>query len=564
MVGGGSAGATVAARLSEIPEWNVLLLEAGRDPPEKSENPYRWTEQLRTTYDWAFFSEKSPNLWKGMENEGCLISRGRMLGGSSSINAMVYLYGTKQDFDNWRDNGCDGWGYDDVLPYFKKSQDFVDTTRFNPDIHSVGGPLTVSPLTTFDPAYDIISDAESSLDLNVVEDLNIKEPVIGYGGYDSTTRGGCRCSTLKAFLLPASNRSNLFVAKNITVSRIIVKDDTAVGVEFKTISDELKVVMCTKEVILSAGPIKSPQILLLSGIGPSEQLANVDVPVIKDLPVGLNLHDHVSFPGLVFTVGKCRPKDEIIKESDTYLKSETSLFSENIPTTGLTRLMSFIKSKPELEYPDIQLINIKLPYNTTMSTQNNKNIMANLFGYNDEVSKLYEDLNLLSQIIIMIPVLLQPLSRGQIMLRSNDPFENPMIFADYLDREEEVEALLYGIEFIIKLSKTKELVDAGFVLEKFELPQCQHCEWGTREYWLCHIKYLASPFYHVVGACKMGSIDDFSSVVDPLLKVKGINGLRVIDSSLMPQIVSVNTNAASIMIGEKGSDIIKECYGKLN
>ncbi|KAE9539663.1 hypothetical protein AGLY_004915 [Aphis glycines] len=441
VVGGGSAGATVAARLSEIPEWNVLLLEAGDDPPELTENPLLWNHNLRTKYDWTFFSEKNPLLFKGMEDERCIISRGLMLGGSSSINAMIYLRGTVEDFRQWKNKyGCYGWDYEDVLPYFKKSEDFVDLSRFDPDVHSVGGMLTVTPLTTFDPAYTVIAEAEQSIHLIEVNDLNRKGPVIGYGNFDSTTRNGRRCSTLKAFLMPVSNRSNLYVAKNTIVTKIIIVDGVAVGVEFKCSSGEFKSVFCTNEVVLCAGPIKSPQLLMLSGIGPREHLNEHGIHVINDLPVGLNVQDHMSLPALVFTDRKCRPIEDIKKESSDLLKKEISLYSKNISTLGL---------------------------------------------------------------------------------------------------------------------------NAGLVLEELKLPNCADYVWDTRDYWICAIQNLAAPFYHVVGSCRMGPEDDPFTVVDPKLRVKGIIGLRLIDSSIMPKIVSVNTNAAAIMIGEKGSDIIKECYGKL-
>ncbi|XP_050059045.1 glucose dehydrogenase [FAD, quinone]-like isoform X2 [Aphis gossypii] len=337
VVGGGSAGATVAARLSEIPEWNVLLLEAGGDPPESTENPLLWNYNLRTKYDWTFFSEQNPLFFKGMEDERCIISRGLVLGGSSTINGMIYLRGTVEDFRQWKYKyGCYGWDYEDVLPYFKKSEDFVDLSRLDPEVHSVGGMLTVTPLTTFDPAYTVITEAEQSIHLIRVSDYNSKEPVIGYSDSDSTTRNGRRCSTLKAFLMPVSNRSNLYVAKNTIVTKIIIVDGVAVGVEFKCSSGEIKSVFCTNEVVLCAGPIKSPQLLMLSGIGPREHLNEHDIHVINDLPVGLNLQDHMSLPALVFTDRKCRPIEDIKKESSDLLKKEMSLFLKNTPTLGLS------------------------------------------------------------------------------------------------------------------------------------------------------------------------------------------------------------------------------------
>ncbi|XP_025200304.1 glucose dehydrogenase [FAD, quinone]-like [Melanaphis sacchari] len=564
VVGGGSAGATVAARLSEIPEWNVLLLEAGGDPPELTENPILWNQNLRTKCDWIFLSEKNPLLFKGMEQERCIISRGFALGGSSSINAMIHLRGTVEDFRQWKNKyDCHGWDYEDVLPYFKKSEDFVDQYRFDPEIHSQEGPLTITPLETFDPAYKVIVEAEKSSNLIEVNDFNRKEPVIGYGNFDSTTRNGRRCSTLKAFLIPASNRPNLYVAKYTIVTKILIENNVAVGVEFKCSSNEFKTVFCKKEVIVCAGPIKSPQLLMLSGIGPKEHLSDHGIPIISDLPVGYNLQDHMSLPVFVFTDRKCRPIEDIMNESHDLLNKEMSLYSKNISTLGLSKLMTFYKSNDSLEYPDLQIIKFRIPFNSTNTFPNKINAFTNMFGYAKEVTNLYDELNLLSDLIIMTPIILQPLSTGRIMLNSNNLLDKPKIFLNYLSHDTEIETLLKGIEFVVKLSKTKSMIEAGFVLEELKLSNCAMYVWDTRDYWICVIQNLAAPFYHVVGSCRMGSEDDSYSVVDPKLRVKGVLGLRLIDSSIMPKIVSVNTNAASIMIGEKGSDIIKDYYDKL-
>ncbi|KAL5233663.1 hypothetical protein ACI65C_001073 [Semiaphis heraclei] len=566
VVGSGSAGATVAARLSEIPEWNVLLIEAGGDPPESTENPLLWKQHLRTKFDWAFLSEKNPSLFKGMEQERCIISRGLALGGSSSINGMAYLRGTVEDFRQWKNKyGCHGWDYEDVLPYFKKSEDFVDVCRYDSEIHSQGGPLTVTPLETFDPAYKVIAESEKSINLTKVNDLNMKEPVVGYGNVYATTINGSRCSTLKAFLIPASIRPNLYVAKNTVATRILIKHDVAVGVEFKCSleSEDIKSVFCTKEVIICAGPIKTPQLLMLSGIGPREHLNDYGIPTIKNLPVGDNLQDHVSLPVFVFTDRKYRSTEDIINYSKALLKKDLNLYSQKISSLGLSSLMSFYKSNDNLEYPDIQLINFRIPYNSTNTFPNKINFFTNMFGYSKEVTDLYDELNLLSDLIVMTPVVLQPLSTGRVTLKSVNPLDDPRIDLNFLSYEKEIETLLKGVEIVVNLSKTKSMIVAGLVLEELRLPNCADYIWNTRDYWICVIQNLAAPFYHVVGTCKMGSEDDRYSVVDTKLRVKGIIGLRLMDSSIMPKIVSVNTNAASIMIGEKGSDIIKECYGKL-
>lgn len=562
VVGSGSAGAVAAARLSEISDWNVLLLEAGSDPPEKTEIPYLWTNNIKTDYDWNFTTEKCDNLYKGMENGVYSMPRGRVVGGSSSINAMIYLRGTREDFDNWKKNGCHGWGYDDVLRYFKKSEDFVDITRFNPAIHSRGGLLTVSPLETSDPAYNTIANAWKLSNMTKLIDFNSDEPAIGYGDFDSTTRYGCRCSTLKAFLLPASNRPNLYLAKNTLVTRIIIENNRAIGVEFlPPTKKRVRSVFCSKEVIVSGGTINTPQLLMVSGIGPKKHLKEMGVPVIRDLQVGFNLQDHISFPGLVLSDHKFRSKKQIQKDSEDLLKKELNYYNRCITSIGLSKLMTFFKTKDELIYPNMQMVPFRMPYNSSGVTPNHQCPMSLIFGYSSEMGKLFNDLNSLSDLIVMIPIFLQPNSTGRVMLRSNNPLDRPRILYNLMSCENDRETLVDGIEYIVKRMKSKPMVDHGLIFENLKLKPCDHLRWCSREYWMCAIEYLALPFFHCAGTCKMGSAYDDSAVVDPTLRVRGVDGLRVIDCSVMHKIVSVNTNAATIMIAEKGSCMIKKYYG---
>ncbi|VVC41273.1 Hypothetical protein CINCED_3A015510 [Cinara cedri] len=573
VVGGGSAGATVASRLSEVPEWNVLLLEAGGDPPDYTEIPLLYSEALRSDSDWSFFTEPEQHLFKGLERGRNLISRGLMLGGSSSMNAMMYLRGTRQDFDTWERLGNTGWGFNDVFPYFLKSEDFTGSgNRLDPGLHARGGPLTVSPFESIDPAYQVIVEAERLMNLTEVDDLNrVVPPVIGYGKLDGTVRRGLRCSTLKAFLIPAANRSNLFVAKNARVTRVVFDHNRrAVGVELLVppscgglVTNVVKYVYSKQEVILSAGVIMSPQILMVSGVGPAGHLREHGIDIVADLPVGYNYQDHVSFAGLVFSDRKHRPKSEISEESRVLIQRTMDLTTSGIATLGLTNLVTFIKTRKDAMYPDLQIVKVRFSYNTTRKTTNKRSRMSNLFGYSDRVARLYDELNTLSDTILMIPINVNDRSTGRVVLRSSDPKAYPKIHANYLSYADEVETLLRGIEFVVELSKTEPMVSAGLVLEQVRYPDCANYAWGTREYWLCAIENVAASFYHPVGTCKMGPADDYRTVVDTALRVKGVRGLRVIDSSIMPKVVSVNTNAATIMIAEKGSDIIKQHYGKL-
>jgi choline dehydrogenase len=559
VVGAGSAGAIVASRLSEITDWKILLLEAGDDPPESSEIPLKWSLALKTKYDWQFVSEKEDNLFKGLLDERCHVPRGRMMGGSSSMNVMLHIRGTKIDFDTWESQGCTGWNFDSVLPYFIKSENFTDSTRYDPKYHGKDGPLTLSPFVAPDPAIETISQAAELMGVTNVKDLNKLDRTVGYAMADSTTKNGLRCSSLKAYLMPISERPNLFVAKNTKVTRILIENKRAYGVEFLTSNDELKTINSTLEVILSAGVIMSPQILMASGIGPADHLNEMKVDVVADLPVGHNYQDHVAFFGLVLSDRKDRPIEEIVKESQQLRKETFELIPKGISTMGLTGLLSFIDTKRKCSNPDIEIMKIRYSYNTTKEMKT----FRTMFGFSDKMANVFDELNMKSDIILMIPILNVIVNTGRVYLSSADPKGTPKILSNYLSDDTEMDILLDGIEFIMEMCKTKPMTDAGFAFEEIKYPNCDtECEYGTREYWKCAIKHLATSIFHSVGTNKMGAVDDKSSVVDPTLKVKGFENIRVIDSSVMPTLVTCNTNAATMMIGEKGADLIKAQYEK--
>lgn len=575
VVGAGSAGATVAARLSEVPDWNVLLLEAGDDPPESAELPYKFSETLRSRYDWTFFTEPERHLFKGLERERSTVSRGFMLGGSSSMNAMMYLRGTRRDFDGWRRMGNDGWGFDDVLPYFVKSEDMSDGARAGGGgeggsgaaRHGRGGPLTVGPFESVDPAGPVFAEAWRRLNLTEVDDLNrVAPPVVGYGRLDGTVRDGLRCSTLKAFLMPARNRSNLFVAKNVRVTRIAWDGTRAAGVEYSAPDGETRYVYGTREVILSAGVVMSPHVLMVSGVGPREHLRKYGISVVSDLPVGYNYQDHVSFPGLAFSDRKNRSRADVARESVELMQRSINMTRAGVATLGLTGLMTFVRTDDRGTAdgdPDVQIVLIRMPYNTTRRTANHRSRLTNLYGFADDVAELYDRLNGLSDTLLAVPINVNDRSAGRVMLQSPDPMVYPKIHANFLSYADELERMLRAIDYVVRLSDTEPVVGAGLVLEHIRYPGCAGHAWRTRDYWLCAIRHVATSFYHPVGTCKMGPADDYRSVVDTELRVKGVRGLRVVDASVMPKIVSVNTNAATIMIAEKASDAIKRSHGKI-
>lgn len=559
VVGGGSAGAVVATRLSEIKDWNVLLLEAGSDPPPTSEIPLKWSMAMHTENDWEFYTEPQEKVFKGLKNGQCYLPRGRMLGGSSSMNVMLYLRGTMHDYNKWEDMGCTGWGFDSNLKYFQKNENFTDSSRFDASIHGNSGPISVSPYVSPDPAIKTIGEAADLMGLTKLTDLNKLTRTTGYAMADSTTRNGLRCSTLKGYLIPNSERPNLFVAKKTRVTKVLLEKKRAYGVEYMTAAGEFKTVNCTMEVILSAGVVISPQLLMLSGIGPAKHLKDMNIDVVADLPVGSNYQDHFAFYGLVLTDRKDRPKEDIIKESKQLRIDTVKLITQGVSTMGLTGFVSFIDTTKKNIQPDIELMKIRFSYNTTKDFD----IFRRMFSFSDQMASVYDEINLLSDIILMIPISNHIVNTGHVELASKDPLIKPKIYANFLTDQVEYDVLIEGIQFVVDMCKTKPMVDAGYEFAKIKFPNCPDLEWGTKEYWTCAINNVASSIFHSVGTNRMGAADDITTVVDIDLKVKGIENLRVIDSSVMPHLVSCNTNTATMMIAEKGSDKIKSQYGKL-
>ncbi|VVC35798.1 Glucose-methanol-choline oxidoreductase, C-terminal,Glucose-methanol-choline oxidoreductase, N- [Cinara cedri] len=559
VVGAGSAGAIVATRLSEIPEWNVLLLEAGGDPPDTSVVPLTWTSILKTEYDWEFVSEPQPHMFKGLKDGRSQMPMGRMLGGTSSMNTMLYIRGTEFDYNNWATMGCSGWDFDSVLPYFRKLETFADAARYDPRYHGDSGPMTISQYQVPDPALPVIARADEAMGVTNVTDLNRAGRTVGYAVADSTTRDGQRCSTLAAYLIPNSGRPNLFVAKNTTVTRVLIGDDLrAYGVEILTSSGQLRNVVCQSEVIVSAGPVKSAQLLMLSGIGPASHLMQTDIAPVVDLPVGYNLLNHVSYFGLVLSDRKYRDAADIDKDDQTLIADTYGLITKGLPTIGLTGLISFFDTTHTFANPDVEMVQIRYECNTTAK----KGTFQRNFGFSDEMAAMYDELNSHSDLLVMLPISLVN-NPGRVELTSNNPLAKPKIFTNYLTTEVEYDALIKAIELTVELCTTQPMIDAGFAIEKIVFPDCPDLSWGTPEYWRCGIQYVANNLYHTAGTNRMGPAYDPNTVVTTDLRVKGVNGLRVIDSSVMPSLVACS-NAATMVIAEKGSDMIKMDHGKID
>ncbi|XP_047510839.1 glucose dehydrogenase [FAD, quinone]-like isoform X1 [Pieris napi] len=559
VVGAGSAGSVVASRLSEIHNWRVLLLEAGGDETEISDVPLLAGYLQLSKLDWKYKTEPQGTTCLAMEGGRCNWPRGKVLGGSSVLNYMLYLRGNKKDYDTWESLGNKGWGYKDVLYYFKKSEDNQNPSLAQTPYHSTGGYLTVSEAPYHTPL--VSSFIEAGLEMGYLNrDIN-GENQTGFMVAQGTLRRGSRCSTSKAFLRPAKDRLNLHIAKNSFVTKVLIdpRSKTAFGVEFVR-NKMIHRIRARKEVILSGGTINSAQLLLLSGIGPAEELAKHKIPLIQNLKVGRNLQDHIGLGGLAFTIKKPLSIVEHRLHTVSTLMQYAVLGEGPLTIMGGVEGLAFVNTKyvnASDEFPDIEFHFISGSTNSDGGGQIRK-----IHGLTEQFyNAVYGPINNMD-VWSIIPMLLRPRSKGFIQLRSANPYDYPYIYPNYLTDELDVKTLIEGVKIAVAVSKTEAFRRYDSMLNPYPFPACVSIQRYTDAYWECMIRQYTCTIYHPVGTAKMGPYWDPEAVVDPELKVYGIKNLRVIDGSIMPNVVSGNTNAPIIMIGEKGSDMIKEFWLK--
>ncbi|KAK3795067.1 hypothetical protein RRG08_034100 [Elysia crispata] len=551
IVGGGAAGCALAARLSENKDVSVLLLEAGDSDWEiqKIDIPGLAPLNLKSETDWDYVAERQDGLLEGLKDKRPTWPRGKVLGGSGSINGMAVVRGFKHDYDRWaRYTGDTTWDYAHVLNYFKKMEDMRIPELRDSKFHGTGGPLRVEYQSSSPLSHKQV-EAGKALGYPVSNDYNTGSTQGGVFHNHNNRVDGKRLSASKAYLYPAMGRPNLDVVVNAHVQKVLVEDKLAVGVEM--IKEGRKhVIKSKKEVILSAGSIGSAHILLLSGIGPQKQLVKHHIPVVANLPVGENLHDHLFFD-MVASI------EEPLSWTTTDFTSWWSLLRYQLFGTGALNVpfglenMAFKCSNSETlkkGWPDIQLHIFNFILNSPISAAFNmaEEMIAEL-SYRDAVEYGFT----------CLPSLLRPESRGNITLASADPFDHPVINTNYLTRQYDLDILLEGVEECKRLIKSKPMQEIGAkFLDTVPLKACKQHKFDSREYWTCAIQQRPLTIYHPVGTCKMGSQGDPTAVVDSKLRVQGVSGLRVVDASIMPWVTSANTHVPTIMIAEKAADII--------
>ncbi|XP_060806796.1 glucose dehydrogenase [FAD, quinone]-like [Amyelois transitella] len=562
IVGAGSAGCVLAARLTENPDITVLVLEVGKPENLLTDVPSIAPYFQRTEYSWPYFMEPQPGVCLGMENNRCFWPRGRAVGGTSVINYMIYTRGRPQEWDRIAADGNYGWSYKEVLHYYMKSERASLEGFEDSPYHGNSGELNVEFVPERTPLIDAFLEAGRELGHPTV-DYNAPER-LGFGYLQGTVHGGKRVSAAKAFLHRNKRRPNLHILPMSTVTKVLIdpKTRTAYGVQYAR--NRLRYeVRARREVILSAGPIASPQLLMLSGVGPKDHLSRLGIPVIQDLPVGHTLYDHITFPGLVFTLNVSNLS--FVESRETRLDSIIQWIQYGdtaVSTTGAAEGIGYIKtpvSDDPDDVPDMELISIGGSIVSDGGPTGSKAVRRGMMIRDDVFDGAYGSIDN-TDTWTAFPMLLHPKSVGYLELKNNNPFSHPRMYGNYLTDPRDVATFVASIRHIQALAATQPFQRLGAKIHRAQYPACRNLTFDTDEYWECAVRTLTATLHHQIATCRMGPDTDPLAIVDPELRVYGVAGLRVVDSSIIPRTVSVHTNAPAIMIGEKAADMIKATW----
>lgn len=529
VIGSGSAGGTLAARLSEDGRQRVLVLEAGGSHKDLFVRmPAGWGAMTYSPkYSWMHKTE--PEKYAG--GRQMMMPRGKLVGGSSSINGMLYIRGHQQDYADWVTAGATGWSWPELLPYFVRTE---DQQRICNKLHGQGGPLPATDLPSLHPVTSAMIDAAVQAGVERVDDFNDGQAK-GAGVFQVNYRDGRRSSIASNAIEPALRRPNLSLIMRAMVQRIVFEGRRARGVEYRLPDGSLHYAKAQREVLLCAGTIQSPQLLMVSGVGPAAQLQALGIPVVVDLPgVGANLQDHVCAPlswrlkpGVRGMNSKFRGLG-LVGSVLRYLATRTGPMM-----TPPAEFGCYLKSDPNLPYNDIQVFGLPVTGKPNSDPDIGKAPQPDSFDG-----------------MTLAPFQVRPFSRGHVRLKSREMDQHPALTMNYLHDERDRRALIWSLRWLRDLVQQPAL--AGIVeAEVRPGPQVQ-----TDDEWLSWMAPMLSTGYHPVGTCRMGRADDPLAVCTPDLRVRGVEGLRVIDASVMPNIICGNTNATAVVIGDKGADLV--------
>ncbi|KAL7036935.1 hypothetical protein ACKWTF_009005 [Chironomus riparius] len=555
IVGSGPGGCALANRLTQNKNWNVLMIEAGQVETLMQDLPLFAAANQKTSYDWAYKTERQKYACQGMNNNQCNFPRGKGVGGSSIINYMIYNRGHDNDFDRWEQAGNPGWSFDNIEKYFKKAEarTLGDLKKLLKQVNVEYNPFKTKLAHTF-------LDAHKELGFDEIQYNLHSRPGVSY--LQASTLNGYRHTAFRAYIKDILNRPNFHIMINTQVTKILINPQTktAYGVEFQRFGRRHKM-LARKEVILSAGTFGSAQLLILSGVGNRQDLQRLRVPLIQELQVGKELRDHFAYYGITFVFNSTGNSVSILNSFSAQNLQAYTEGQGKISLPGSGEALSFIKTSINErggDVPDVEFFELSGGFHTDFG------VAADVLNLKQEIyDKVYKPLEFTPyDIMTLCTIAFHPKSIGHIELKDANPFSYPIIYPNILSHPDDDQTFFEAIKFALSLLETEAFRKLGARLHQIPLPGCDHFHFGSDSYWHCTIHSLTSTIHHQTTTCKMGSKNDKNAVVNHELKVYGINRLRVVDTSIIPEPTSGHINAVSFMIGEKAADMIKQEWNR--